>query len=201
MIKDFINWKITSEKDCIKKWIGKCWCCENTEVFFDMISDNFNSFEEFKWDGVCKECLPLFNADYRKKSFYITDKEAKTIKQNEIFNILHNIKLPCIISFTDSNKKHRLFRSKISTEKENVCIILDDWYLFLNLEKDIKILDKIDEFYKKNKVSKEWIIEGTYPVGAIKKYDLSEFLELEKLVKPLRGGQKLKYLVAFCNKE
>jgi len=112
----------------------------------------------------------LFNSNFRKKSFYITEEKANLITQKEILPILQKISFPCILSFTQSNKKHRLFRSKISQTREELFIILDDDILEFNLDQDLPVIEELDNIYKNNKISKEWIIQGNMPVNAIKKY-------------------------------
>ncbi|MDR0608198.1 MAG: hypothetical protein LBG52_07885 [Candidatus Peribacteria bacterium] len=82
---------------------------------------------------------------------------------------MHNLQFPCVLSFTDSNKKHRLLRSKISYGKSEVWITLDGSYLQLNLEEDLKLLEVLQDFYQQNKISKEWILTGNFPICAIKK--------------------------------
>lgn len=196
--------KVEIKPDKDYKPVGEwaCWLCgEQRELYTDVVSSNFNNFEDVQSLNFCYDCCWLFNAEYRKKSFYITEKEAKTVSQKEFLDILNNLEFPCILSFTDTNKKHRLFRHRVSYDKSNVVLVTDNWYVVFDLDVDLPILNAINDFYANNKVSKSRILEWSYPIGAIKKVGLEEYNKIESLVKPLRWSDKLKYMVAFCNKE
>jgi hypothetical protein len=201
MLKNFIKDKIKADTVCSKTLQWVCGICnEEGLCYTDARSANFTNHEYVSSLNVCEDCLPLLNSDFRKRNFYITENEARTIAQSEFYSILHNIQLPCILSFTDSNKKHRLFRSKISYKKNEVWITLDGNHLQLNLDTDLKLLDILQDFYQQHKVSKEWILTWDFPVWAIKKIWLEKRKEFEDNVRPYRKTDKLIYLVKFINK-
>lgn len=194
-----INIKPDKDYKPVGEWT--CWLCgEQRELYKDVVSSNFNNYEDVQSTEFCYDCCWLFNAEYRKKSFYITEKEEKIVSQKEFLGIFNNMEFPCVLSFTDSHKKHRLFRHRVSYDKNNVVLVTDNWYVVFDLDVDLPILNVINEFYSNNKVSKSRILEWSYPIGAIKKIWLEEYNRIEEIVKPLRWSDKLKYMVAFCNK-
>lgn len=202
MLKHLIAGRITSDKEHKSVGVATCWLCQEViECYTDVVSDNFTNYEDVSDTVFCSWCSALFNATYRSKSFYITQNEIKTPSQKEFLGILNNLEFPCILSFTDSNKKHRLFRSKISHSPEQVFLMLDNGYVEFNLTIHLPILNSINEFYKNNKVSKEWILTGNYPITTMRKIWTEVIKDIEQIVQPLRGSQLLEYMVRFCNKE
>lgn len=178
-----------------------CWICQScTTCYTDVVSSNFTNREDVTSTDFCFDCSKLFHSDYRKRSFYITQQDARLMKQNEFYEALHNLSFPCILSFTESNKKHRLFRSKISHDRNNITVTTDNTHIYLDLDEDLPILQAIQKFYQENKVSKSWIVTWDYPVGALVKIWIDARQEFEKVVAPLRWTSKFPYLVMRVNK-
>lgn len=198
----YIIWdKITADTKCKKQCQGQCGICQtDTLCRSDARSNNFTNHEEVTSLLVCDKCLKLLASDYRKRSFYITQEQARTVSQWEIYDILNNMEYPCILSFTDSNKKHRLFRSLVSTSPRDVVIVLDDRYLRFNLEKEVSLLHYLSDFYNAHKVSKKDMAKWVFPINTMKKIWLENVVDYMEVLKPYIGTDILDYFIKFINK-
>jgi len=199
-MKTFLQKRITFEGG---KSIGLniCGICKEYLECFDVLKDTFTNLDEVGTGVFCAECAPLFTTEWLKTAFYFTEKEMRKLKQAEFEDLLFNNKLefPCVLSFSASRKKHRLYRSNISNSPEHVYISTDNGEVDLNIEKDKKIFDAMKKLYS-FKISKEWIKTGNYPSGAIAVIGLQQFMKLEKELKKHRGTEKFNLLVDFLNK-
>ncbi|MFW5720989.1 MAG: hypothetical protein ACOCWW_01235 [Bacteroidota bacterium] len=178
----------------------KCGVCEEvSECYTDCIGSNFTNIDMLKSPYICKECANLWADDYRKKSFYIA-KKARVIQQGEILDILNNIEFPCILSFTESNKKHRLFRSKISLNRNNLYVITDDHIIKFDLDRDLPLLEYLGKVYNSSKISKSCLLSGRFPLSAIRNIGIEKYLEYRHKTRFIRNSYKFKLLIDFINK-
>jgi hypothetical protein len=199
-IKNFINQRIPAQ---LKKPIRTdvCGVCYEYLECFDVLKGTFTNLDEVGTGVFCKQCAALFSTDWLKTAFYITLTGMYKLKQAEFEELLFNgkIEFPCILSFSSSRKKHRLYRSNISYHPRCVYISLDSGDVILDLKKDKKIFGSLKKLYSFN-ISKEWIKTGEYPAKALVIMGLQEFMKLENELKKHRGTKKFNLLVDFLNK-
>lgn len=200
-LKNFIKLPESSKKR--KPYKGPCSVClEETTEIVDLLTNSFTDREKIKDLKVCPSCSKLFDDEYRKSAFYATKKETKKIQQKDFEDILFvsGPKFPCVLSFSESRKKHRMFRSQVSMCQESVHISTDSGCVVLNLKQDKTLFQKMSEFYNKYKMSKSWIKNGNYPVPVIQQIGYKEFCEYESCFKESRGSPKFELLLNFVNK-
>lgn len=199
-LKNFIS--ISSEKASTKgkgKGVKTCgYCGEELEVF-DIFGPNCPYHNILISPYVCAGCSRLFSDYFRKNHFYITKNEVKLVKQNELADILRNIELPSILSFTESNKIGRLPLCKINYDKNKYMVRTDKLDVELDLDIDIDLMNFLENLYNSYKLSKEWIITGEIPVQVIETMGLDLYQEYLEKTNPIRGHPRLRLLVAFCN--
>jgi len=194
---------VTTPKDYIQneyksKGVDACGYCQENLELFDIFGPKFNDKEFLSDNYICKDCIILFSDYFRKKSFYITKDKSELLSQNQIADVLRNIELPCILSFTESYKKHRLFKSQINYDKNNFAIQCDNYRVYLDLDKDIALMNFLETIYNKYELNKEWLLTGEIP--AIKIIDMqNDYIEYKKLTKNLLNTNKLIVLVKFIN--
>lgn len=174
-----------------------CGICRTNEGT-NTLPDTFTDTDYLTTKAFCDGCIPLFDTQWLKTSFYWTRQEKKKIKQQEFYDILHKLEFPCLLSFTVSRKKHRLFRSKWSLSNKEVYISTDTEDVVLNLDKALPVLDYLQRFYRENKVSKDWII-NEFPTNAIKKIGFEKYIQLQKKIKKIKGTPTLDLFVKFIN--
>lgn len=202
-LKDFVKSR-TLEKKYKKLHKGViCGVCgEVTDCYSDVISDTFTNLDQLSSHYICPECACLFADSWRKSAFYITESECRKIQQKEFEDILFNgyIVFPCILSFSESRKKHRLFRSKISYSTAQVFVSTDDGEVVFNIEEDKKLFFYLLELYNNYKLSKSWLEAGEWPTNVIPQVGLEKYLEYREKVKKHVGTAKYKLIINFLNK-
>jgi hypothetical protein len=201
-LRDIITDKLpVSTKKPIKKHCNCCVCGDIVDEVIPCLTNTFTDREKLKSGDVCRECSRLFSDDYRKSAFYITENEARRIQQGEIEKILfQTIEFPCLLSFSESRKKHRLFKTIPSLSKEAVHISTDTAIVTVDTIKDSPLFQTMSDFYNSHKVSKAWIETGKYPVSfyiSVGKIVIDEF---EDKVKEYRGSLKFSLFVKLLNK-
>lgn len=179
--------------------MATCGLCGENKKCFAFLKDTFTDLDQLKTRVFCADCSPLFSAELLKTAFYITEKDVKKIKQHEFESILKTIDLPCVFSFSASRKKHRLFRSRVSTDRRHIFISTDTGEVELNLDKDLKLFDYLSELYNKHKLSKaelsaDWNIANVVKIGSDK------YFEFLKRTEKYRGTPKYELLINFLNK-
>lgn len=202
-LKDFVKSR-TLEKEYKKLHNNvECGVCQDiTDCYSDVISDTFTNLDQLSTHYICKECSCLFADSWRKSAFYINKKECKKIQQKEFEDILFNahIVFPCILSFSESRKKHRLFRSKISYSPLMVYVSTDDGEVVFNIEQDKELFFYLSELYNSYKLSKSWLEAGEWPTNVIPQVGLEKYLEYREKVKKHVGTAKLHLIINFLNK-
>lgn len=176
-----------------------CGVCGEATNCFDILKNTFTNLDQLKNQYICVRCVPLFSGKWLKTAFYFTNNKLQAIKQSDFEQILRNIEFPCVLSFSESRKKHRLFRSKVSVHHSCVYISVDDGEVCLNLNKDLPLFDYLLDFYRHNKVNKEWLL-GELPTYAIESIGIKKYLEFQQKIQKYKGTQKYKILISFLNK-
>lgn len=178
----------------------RCGICGQDKECKEILSDTFTDLDNLKSKVFCDNCIKLFDNQWLKTAFYWTKKEKRKCQQKDFENVLKNIEFPCLLSFSESRKKHRLFRTKWSYSRREVYISTDTGEVCLNLDRDMKLFDYLLKFYSENKVSKEWM-KMEIPTGAIKKIGLEKYLEFQDRIKNEKGTAKFNLLIDFINKK
>jgi len=183
------------------KSVGVCACgyCQDELECFDIFGPNCPYHNILTSPYICSDCSVLFSDYFRKNHLYITKTEIKLVRQNEIANILRNIELPSILSFTESNKIGRLPLCKINYDRNNYIIRTDKLDVELDLDTDIELMDWLENLYNSYKLSKEWIITGEIPVQVIQTMGLELYEEYLTRTNGIREHPKLRLLCAFIN--
>ena len=175
-----------------------CGICQKKQGT-NKLKDTFTDCDYLPSKVFCEECFKLFDTEWLKTCFYWTKKEKRKIKQCDFEKILNNLEFPCLLSFSESRKKHRLFRTKWSATANKVYVSTDTGEVILNMRQDLPIFNYLCDFYRNNKISKSWIV-GEFPAGAIKQIGIPKYLEFLQKVKKIKGTQKFELLVKFLNK-
>jgi hypothetical protein len=182
----------------MSKMIKKCGICGEKKECKEILKDTFTDLDNLKSKSFCKKCIKLFDNKWLKTSFYWTAENKKTIKQNDFEKILLNLEYPCLLSFSESRKKHRLFRSKWTYFSNEIYISTDYGEEILN-KHDLYFFKYLLDFYKNNKISKSWLLEG-FPTGFIEKIGFEKYFKFCEKAKFYKGTLKYKLLVNFLNK-
>lgn len=177
----------------------KCAICRKKKKCKKILKKTFTDLDYLQGRFFCKNCIKLFNNKWLKTSFYWTKKNKRKIKQNQFYNLINNLKFPCLISFSESKKKHRLFRSKWSINKNKVYISLDNGNVILNLNKDLKLLNYLQKFYLKYNIQKKWLL-NIFPIEIIKKIGFKQYLFFLKKTKYIKQTKKYKFFIKILNK-
>jgi hypothetical protein len=180
------------------KGVHPCGFCQEELEVFDIFGPKFNDREVLTNKYICKDCAVLFADYFRKKSFYISKKETKLLQQNEILDCLKKVEFPCILSFTESYKKHRLFKSQINFTKTNFAIQCDNYRVYLNLDEDVGLLNFLEEIYNKYELNKEWLETGEIPSFKILEMK-TDYIKYKNLTDKIKKTNKLHILVKFIN--
>lgn len=203
MLQNFIKNRIKYElpKNSIN---GLCGVCGESNKCYDILKDTFTNLDMLKNKMICKNCVPLFSDKWRKSAFYFTKKKLIKLKQNEFEDLIFKEKLefPCILSFSESRKKHRLFKSKISYSNEKINISTDSGMVTLCLHKDQKLFTHLKQIYNW-KFPKSAIKTGNYHSGYFKKFNIpiTNFLISENYLKRFRNTLKFNLLLQFINND
>jgi hypothetical protein len=199
-LKNFVN--ISSEiatTQKVPKGIGACGYCSEQLELFDIFGPNCPYHNILTNKYVCDDCSRLFSDYFRKNHFYIIKNEIKLVSQSELADILRNVELPCILSYTESNKIGRLPLCKINYDRNKFIIRTDKLDVELDLDTDIDLMNFLESLYNSYKLSKEWIITGEIPTQIILSMGLDLYQEYLTKTNPIRGNPKLNVLVAFIN--
>lgn len=182
-----------------------CGICGRYTDCYDILKKTFTNLDELYSRYICADCAPLFSIEWLKTGFYFTQNEMHKMKQHEYEYILFNqcIEFPCMISFSESRKKHRLYRTKISTSLDQVNLSTDMGNFIFNINPDSydnRVFWHLANMYNDYKISKSWLIDG-FPMNAIyKTIGLKKYKELMELIHPIRWDYKLNLIVKFLNK-
>lgn len=199
-LKNFVN--ISNEiatTQQIFKDLSYCGYCNEKLKLFDIFGPNCPYHNILTNKYVCDGCSILFSDYFRKNHFYIIKNEVKLVSQSELADILRNIELPCILSYTESNKIGRLPFSKINYDRNKFIIRTDKLDVELDLDTDIDLMNYLENLYNSYKLSKEWLITGEIPTQVIITMGLDVYAEYLSKTNPIRGNPKLNILVAFIN--
>lgn len=197
-IKDFLKNRLAFEAKSVGE--KKCALCGDKAECFDVLRDTFTDLDNLQGRYCCQDCSPLFSTELLKTAFYITTSNIRKLKQNEFAEVLKEIEFPCILSFSASRKKHRLFRSTVSLSPERVFISTDTGEVILNLKKDLKLFDYLNKLYNEFKVTKAELISGEWTFYSIKKVGMVEYQNFLRITKATRGTEKYNLLISFLCK-
>jgi len=200
-LKNFVklNKEEHTPKGSKKQILSKCGLCQENQECRNIFGPNFVGHDYITSPYICEDCAVLFSDTLRKKSFHITENTTGLIMQKDIADILRNTTFPCILSFTESNKKHRLYKSTISYDRTRVAVECDNERIYLNLDTDVPLMDFLENIYNNHKMSKSWLITGDIPAVIIKDMGIKLYTEYRGRTDPIRGQPKLRILVAFIN--
>jgi hypothetical protein len=178
-------------------------CGESITESVQVLGDTFTDRERLKNGHICRECSRLFSDEFRKTAIYCTEKELKKLKQSDFENLLFEgqIEFPCLISFSESRKKHRLFRTRVSLSRLNVFVSTDSGEVEFDLEEDAETFSVISDFYNKYTVSKGWIETGEYPTQTYITIGYDVIKDFENKISSYRGTRKFILMIAFLNKK
>jgi hypothetical protein len=167
----------------------------------DILRDTFTDLDSLKSHVFCEDCSTLFDGEFLKTSFYITEKEKRAIKQNELYDLIFlTASFPCKISFSKSRKKHRLFRTKWSPDEATIIVSTDDGDILLSRKKDKEIAEYLLYLYNEKQSSKSDILQGFTTSQSLKRIGIDEYLRYKKKVGKLIKTKKLELLVDIINK-
>lgn len=199
-LKNFVKKPVGYKQPEYKsKGVGNCGYCQEDLELFDVFGPNCPYHNILTNSYICADCSVLFSDFLRKNHLYITENETKLVSQSELADILRNIQLPSILSFTESNKIGRLPLSKINYSRNNYVVRTDKLDIELDLDTDIELMNWLENLYNSYKLSKEWIITGGIPSQIIQTMGIELYQKYLEKTNPIRDHPKLRLLVAFCN--
>lgn len=199
-LKDFVKKpKNYTQLEYKSVGVGFCGYCQEELELFDVFGANCPYHNILTGKYICQNCTILFSDFLRKNHLYITKEETRLVSQSELASILRNIKLPSIISYTESNHIGRLPLCKINYDRNSYIIRTDKLDIELNLDTDIELMNWLENLYNSYKLSKEWIITGEIPTQIIQNMGIDIYQEYLEKTNPIREHPKLRLLVAFCN--
>ncbi len=182
--------------------VTSCGYCqeENIECYY-IFGPNTPHYPILSNKFLCEDCCRVFSDYYRKKSFYITEEEVKLIKQNEIADILRNIKVPSILSFTESNKIARLPYSVMNYSKRDYILRCDKESVHFNLFEDVPLMDYLEGLYNDFSLTKKELLTGDLKDKKRKEMGVNNIIKFLEKTEKLRGSYKYKILINFINKK
>lgn len=175
-------------------------CQKQGTCYSDVLLNTFTDLDKLSSKYICHECSCLFSGVLLKTAFYITSTEVKKLKQNEFEKLLFidGLDYPCALSFSESRKKHRLYRTPVTLDSRNVYISTDDGYITLNIERDRGLFYYLNNLYNE-KISKEWLRSGKFPPMAIERIGLDRYLDFQKITERLINTAKYNLIISFLN--
>jgi hypothetical protein len=171
----------------------QCGLCQE-EGAIDILKDTFTDLDSLKSHVFCAEHAKLFDSEVLKTSFYIYDNQVFKIKQHELAGIIFgSIQFPSKISFSKSRKKHRLFRTKDSLNKNNIIVSTDDGDVVIDQEQDKSLFDYLNYLYKQ-KIPKSELLNGL-SMSSTAKIGFKEFNKFKTTIGKILKTKKLELLV------
>ncbi len=178
-----------------------CAVCRKNKGTIEQFTETFTDLDGIKGGKICERCQPLFSGKWLKTAFYFHNNEKRNLKQNEIADILFKkMEFPCLISFSKSRKKHRLFRTKTSYAANDVILSTDDGDIHLNQNEDKKIFLFLEKLYNDYAIKKEDLLNNFESSFALKKIGMANYFLFKKIIKKIKGTPKYEFLIDIINK-
>lgn len=175
-------------------------CGEKRDCYSDTLRDTFTNLDQLKSPNICGECAPYFSGELLKTAFCITEDGIQHLRQSDFERLVfgRNLQFPCILSFSASRKKHRLFRSRVTNSYTDIRISTDDGEVRFSLPADERLFAYLAKFYNDTGCSKSELL-SLLAYRTIEKIGMAGLMEFERRTTPHKGTAKYKLIVDFLN--
>lgn len=184
--------KISHNQTCGRcGYLGDCYS--------DVIKDTFTNLDELRSPYICQACAPYFNGDLLKSAFYITDTEVRLLKQADFEPLVFGkqLEFPCLLSFSASRKKHRLYRARPTYSYHLIRIATDDGEVELT-PADFALFDYLANLYNETECTKAELLTSLNQ-RTIDTIGMARLLDFRRRTAPYLGSAKYKLIVGFLN--
>ena len=193
-----------------------CGCTESQSMKLrkDILSKSFNGYVDMKnrvSEYICNYCETLLNDNYMKSpkgnrcglrlySFIVENNQFKIIdmRQKIYYLFEHEFKLPFLLCFSATGKKHIFYKSKLSYGINTFFVCTEDNNIFFDRHKYKYIYEKINKFFQLG-VTKDELKTCIIDPKKINKYQLN-FNDIY-LIKKYKNDQCYQLIIDCLMKE
>jgi hypothetical protein len=196
--------KIDEDKKGKSLGIKKCTICQKNKECYSYIKDTFTNLDQIRNNYyTCQECMVLFSGDMLKTAFYIDKDTIIKLKQADIqdYVFYKTLVFPCLISFSESRKKHRLYRTKPTLSYDNINVSTDISSISINRGKDISFFEYLSYLYNTFEIPKAMLENGNISVHYINIMGIDEYNTFKQKTKTHIDTEKYKFLIKILNKK
>lgn len=170
----------------------------------DIIKDGFTAIDVLQGtqsDIVCPACVyTKEQPSVRTQHYVVTPHSWRYLKREEIGSVLlEPPEPPFAIVIQVSHKKHTWLQAKVNGSRERFWVSLEESPVLLDRRQFIQAYSTVENLYQMG-FSKEEIRSGRYAYNRIERVGLTQWSDMEKSVKPLRGSMLLELAIICVNK-